>query len=289
MRATLLIVFLPILLGGSLAGAEAWVALWQIDDLFLGMTENGEVYSHDLATGQTQLAGAFGAGPWVSFGRDDEQLLALKPDGEIWAMPASTGVAVLHWTLPADREWCALQQHPDIYPSFAISCDGEVWSLYAPLQMLADFGLYAAGRWICIANADDSFFATLELGDTVQGTWEWCDPAGGFGPGPWVGFSRTYGASSSFLALKPNGEIWVHGWWSYPPTLYLALPADREWCGFLTGPEWGTGPGYALTCSGEIWTVDSPPVLVGNFALPTPVEARTWGAIKASLSRISPE
>jgi len=289
MRAALPLLALFLLIGSSPAGAENWIALWLDNDVFFGMAQNGDVYRYVPATSATEFVGSMGPGPWVSFGKIDQQLLALQPNGQVWAMDASGGAVSLYRTLPADREWCALQQHPDVQPSYVISCDGEIWSLYEPVRLLADFGPCAPGRWISIANADDSFFATLESGDTVQGTWEWCDPAGGFGPGPWVGFSRTYGASSSFLALKPNGEIWVHGWWSYPPTLYLALPADREWCGFLTGPEWGTGPGYALTCSGEIWTVDSPPVLVGNFALPTPVEARTWGAIKASLSRISPE
>ena len=281
MRAALLVTFLPILLGACPAGAEDWVALWQIDDLFLGMMENGEVYRHDPATGQTQSAGSFGDGPWVSFGRLDDRLLALRPDGEIWIMPASSGEAVPYWTLPADREWCALQQHPDIYPGYAISCDGEVWSLYEPQQMLADLGLYAAGRWICIATADDSFFATLESGDTWQGVGEYFGPSGTYGPGPWVGFSRTYGMGGNFVALRDNGEIWAHGW-SGVPSLFLALPADREWCALLTGPLWNTGPGYALTCAGEIWSVESPPSLVGTFALPTAVERSSWGRIKSA-------
>ena len=48
---------------------------------------------------------------------------------------------------------------------------------------------------------------------------------------------------SSFLALKSNGEIWAHGWSPSPPSLYLVLPADREWCGFLPGP--------VLACEGS--------------------------------------
>jgi len=278
MRIVLLFVVLSTLLSGP-AVAENWIALWQIDDEFFGMTEDGGVYRHDPATGQTELAGLFGPGPWASFGRHDDQLLALKPDGEVWAMPASTGVATLNWTLPSDREWCALQQHPDIQPTFAISCDGEVWSLYQPLQLLADFGPYAPGRWICIANADDSFVATLETGDTWQGFGDFY-PAGTYGPGPWVGFSRTYALGGDFLALHPNGEIWAHGW-SAPPSFFLALPADQEWCGLLTGPVWGTGPEFALTCTGEIWSVESPPALVGIFAASTPVENRTWGSVKS--------
>lgn len=97
MRAALLIALLPILLGVCPAGAENRIALWHIDDVFLGMMENGEVYRHDPATGQTQLAGSFGEGPWVSFGRRDDQLLALEPDGEVWAMLASSGEATPHW------------------------------------------------------------------------------------------------------------------------------------------------------------------------------------------------
>jgi hypothetical protein len=281
MRSLLLIVLLPILLGASPAGADDWIALWRIDDLFLGMVENGEVYSHDPATGETQLTGTFGAGPWVSFGRHDEQLLALKSNGEVWAMPASTGIPMLCCTLPADREWCALQQHPDIDPSFAISCAGEVWSLYEPVEMLADFGLYAAGRWICIANADDSFFATLESGDTWQGFGESFDPSGTYGPGPWVGFSRTYGIGGNFIALGADGEIWAHGW-TGNPSLFLVLPGDRDWCALLTGPVWNTGPGYALTCTGEIWSVASPPAHVGTFVSAVPVERSTWGRIKSA-------
>lgn len=272
-----------ILLAGSGPGwAENWIALWQDDDEFLGMIQSGDVYRHSPATGVTQFAGSMGPGPWVSFGRHGEQLLALRPDGQVWTMNASGGAAGLYQILPPDREWCALQQHPDVSASFAISCDGQIWSLYEPVRLLADFGRCAAGRWISVANADDSYFATLESGDTWQGTWEYCGPAGSFGPGPWVGFSRTYGMYSSFLALKSNGEIWAHGWWSSPPSLHLALPPDRVWCGLLTGPAWGTGPGYALTCSGEIWTADSPPTLVGSFSLPTPIESSTWGMTKAA-------
>ncbi len=282
MRTALpLLAFLLLLIPCNPAEAETWIALWQVNDEFLGMSTSGDVYRYIPATGTTEFAGSMGVGPWVSFGRHDEQLLALRPDGQVWAMDASTGAASLYRALPPDREWCALQQHPDIWPSYVITCEGEIWSLYEPVQLLADFGPCLPGRWISIANADDSFFATVESGDTAQGTWEGCDQAGTFGPGPWVGFSRTYGMSGTFLALKSDGEIWAHGWGPYPPTLHLALPPGHEWCGLLIGPIWNTGPGYALTCAGEIWTVDSPPVLVGAFVPPTPVESRSWGAIKA--------
>jgi hypothetical protein len=282
MKAALAQIALFLLIGSSSADAQSWIALWQDDDEFLGMMENGDVYRYVPATGATQFAGSMGSGPWVSFGRNVGQLLALQPSGQVWGMNPSSGVASLFQTLPSDREWCALQQHPDIYSWFVISCDGQIWSLYEPVRLLADFGLCAPGRWICVANADDSYFATRESGDTWQGTFEYCAPAGSFGPGPWVGFSRNYVLYSSFLALKSNGEIWAHGWASSPPSLYLELPADREWCGFLTGPAWGTGPGYALTCSGEIWTADSPPALVGSFVQPTPIAVRTWGEVKAA-------
>jgi hypothetical protein len=281
MRVALPLFAVFLLIGSSPAVAENWIALWLDNDEFLGVTQNGDVYRYVPATGATEFAGSLGPGPWVSFGRNGEQMLALQPNGQVWGMDASGGTASLYQTLPPDREWCALQQHPDIYAWFAISCDGQIWSLWEPVHLLADFGPCAPGRWISVANADDSYFATLESGDTVQGTWEWCEAAGTFGPGPWVGFSRTYGAGGSFLALNPSGEIWALGRLPNPPTLYLALPPNREWCGLLTGPEWGTGPGYALTCDGEIWSVDSPPVLVGSFLPPTPVESRTWGAIKA--------
>jgi hypothetical protein len=279
MRTALALLALSLLIASTPAGAENWIALWLDSDTFLGMTENGDVYRYIPATSATEFSGSMGPGPWVSFGRNGEHFLALQPSGQVWTMDAS-GAASLYLTLPADHEWCALQQHPDIYAWCAISCDGEIWSLYEPVHLLADFGPCAPGRWICVANADDSYLATLESGDTVQGTWEWCDAVGTYGPGPWAGFSRTYGTNPELLALNPNGEIWTHGW-TWPPTLYLALPSDRVWCGFLSGPEWGAGPGYAFTCNGEIWTVASPPVLVGSFLPPSPVESRTWGAIKA--------
>ena len=282
MRAALLLssLLLSLLVGVSPAGAEDWIALWTIGGSFFGMTENGCVYEYDPATGHTELTGSFGEGHWVSFGRRDDRLLALESGGQVWAMPASTGVAELYWTFPGDHEWCALQQHPDNLPTFAISCDGEIWRMWDPLEMLADMGQYATGRWISVANSDDSFFATLESGDTWQGMGDWFQQSGTFGPGPWTGFSRTYGMHGNFIALKPNGEIWEHGW-NWDPELFLALPADREWCALLTGPVFDAGPGYALTCAGEIWSVESPPALVGTFALPTPVEERTWGGIKA--------
>ncbi len=263
----------------SPAFAERWIALWLHEGGFLGLTEGGNVYRHVPGTTTTEYAGSFGSGPWVSFGKDGEFLLALKPDGEVWRMNASTGDAERDLSLPSDREWCAIQQHPDVAPAFAISCGGEIWSLWEPLHCLADFGPCASGRWICVANADDSYFATLESGDARQGTPEWCNPAGRYGPGPWVSFSRTYGANGSFLGLKPNGEIWAHGWTD--PSLYLAMPPDREWCAFLTGPVWNTGPGYALTCSGEIWSVASPPEMVGSFDIPTAVLPASWGRIRA--------
>ena len=269
-----------LLVGSTPAVAEDWIALWLHQGVFLGLSHGGDVYRHNPGTGETEFVGSLGPGPWISFGKNGEDLLALRPSGEVWSMNASSGAARLDLALPSDREWCALQQHPDVVPGFAISCDGEIWSLRETLHLLADFGPCATGRWICIANADDSYFATLESGDVRQGTWEWCNPAGTYGPGPWVGFSRTYGAGGAYLALKPNGEIWAHGW--SEPSLYLALPADREWCGLLTGPVWDTGPGYALSCSGEIWSVESPPMLVGAFVAPTPALSSTWGAIKAA-------
>ncbi|HOX27160.1 MAG TPA: hypothetical protein PLL30_15965 [Candidatus Krumholzibacteria bacterium] len=279
MRTILVIALFTLLAGGSPAAAQDWVALWRIGDSFFGMAESGDVYRHDPATGETEFVGSFGAGAWVSFGRQDDLLLALKSDGEVWTMPASTATAVLTWALPADRSWCALQQHPDTAPWCAISCDGEVWRLDEPQQLLADFGLFAAGPWICIATADDSFIATMENGDTWQGYGEYFEPSGTYGPGPWVGFSRTYGLGGEFLALNPGGEIWAHDW-SGNPSLYLALPADREWCALLSGPVWNSGPGYALTCAGEIWSVESTPAQVGTFALPVPVEQTTWGRLK---------
>ncbi len=283
MRTALLSLSVPLLLLSlctSPAGADDWVALWFIDDSFLGMMDNGDVHRYDPATGQTEPAGSFGSGSWASFGRVDGNLLALRSDGQVWIMPASSGQASLHWTFPADHEWCALQQHPDNQPTFAISCDGEIWSMWNPGYLLADFGPYATGRWIAVANADDSFFATLESGDTWQGMGDWCQQSGTYGPGPWVGFSRTYGMQGDFIALKSNGEIWEHGWFG-PPSLFLSLPVDREWCALLTGPLWDTGPGYALTCDGEIWSVESPPSFIGTFAQPTRVESGTWGSIKA--------
>lgn len=263
------------------AMAQDWIALWLHDGAFLGLTEDGDLFRCQPATHGTELVGSIGTGPWVSFGKRGVELLALKSDGEVWTINAYDGVAAPYVTLPSDREWCAVQQHPDVMPSYAISCDGEIWSLWEPVRLLADFGPCAEGRWICIANADDSFFATLESGDARQGTPEWCNPAGAYGPGPWVGFSRTYEPNGgSFIALKSNGEIWAHGWTS--PWLLLTMPAGREWCGFLTGPVWGTGPGYALTCSGEIWSVASPPELVGTFELPTAVRRSTWGNVRTT-------
>jgi hypothetical protein len=150
MRAALLLsilALLSVLVAAGPAGAENWIALWLIGDDFLGMTGNGEVYRYIPSTGEVVSAGSLGSGPWVSFGRQDEQLLALKSDVEVWAMPGSGGAAALYRALPADREWCALQQHPDLQPWLAISCDGEIWNLSAPPQMLADVGAYASGRW----------------------------------------------------------------------------------------------------------------------------------------------
>jgi hypothetical protein len=279
LRAALLLFVLALLVTSGPAVAGDWIALWLHEGVFLGLTEGGDVYRYSPGTGTTEFAGSLGPGPWISFGKNGESLLALKPNGEVWSMNASSGAAGQYLSLPSDREWCALQQHPDVIPSYAISCSGEIWSLWEPLRLLADFGPCATGRWICIANADDSYFATLESGDVRQGTAEWCEPAGRYGPGPWVGFSRTYGMDGSYLALKPNGEIWAHSWTE--PSLYLALPSDREWCGFLTGPVWNAGPGYAVTCSGEIWSVASPPEMIGAFELPTPVKTGTWGGIRA--------
>jgi hypothetical protein len=280
MRAALLLLILVLVGGNRPAIAEDWIALWLHEEAFFGLTEGGSVYRHDPTIGSTELAGSLGPGPWVSFGKHGEDLLALKPNGEVWSMDASSGATVLYRSLPSDREWCALQQHPDIYPSYAISCEGEIWSLWEPLQLLVDFGPCAAGRWICLATADDSFLATLESGDVYQGTSEWCDAGGSYGPGPWVGFARTTPpGGGSFLGLKRNGEIWVHSWTE--PSLYLALPADRDWCGFLIGPAWDTELGYALACSGEIWSVAFPPELVGTFEIPIPVKSSTWGGIRA--------
>lgn len=171
----LLVLFLPI--GHAPVSAETWIGLWQVGDEFLGMTTGGDVDRYIPPISVTQCAGSMGSGPWVSFGRVDERIPALRPDGQIWAMDVSTGTANLYRTLPPDREWCS-PQYPEDGSSYAISCDGEIWNLYEPAQTRADFGPSVPGRWICVATVDDSLRATLESGDTVQGTWEWCDPAG---------------------------------------------------------------------------------------------------------------
>ncbi len=126
------------------AFAEQWLAIWTEDDSWVGVADDGQMWQ--LVPGNLPNAvGSFGPGPWADFARKTihpRQYFGLKPNGEIWTL-GIFGPASLWRTLPSDREWCALEldQEAGYEPSWALSCDGEIWALTDPPQYVATLAL----------------------------------------------------------------------------------------------------------------------------------------------------
>jgi hypothetical protein len=123
--------------------ATRWIAIWTEDDSWVGVADDGQMWQ--LVPGNPpDLVGTFGPGPWVDFGRKTSgyphEYYALKPNGEIWVRQIF-GAATLFRSLPSDREWCAIELcHEGGYPPFfALSCEGEIWSLADPPEHVDTF------------------------------------------------------------------------------------------------------------------------------------------------------
>jgi len=137
-----------------------------------------------------------------------------------------------------------------------------------------------AVEWLALWTEDDSWVAISDEGEI----WQLIpgnppDHVGSLGPGPWVDFARKTQHPHVLYGLRPNGEIWS---WEFnaPPTLYRVLPDDRQWCAIELNQEAGAPPGYALTCTGEVWVLADPPHYAGTFSPPVPAENASWGQIK---------
>jgi len=144
-------------------------------------------------------------------------------------------------------------------------------------------GAANADRWIALWTEDDSWVGMKEDGDV----WQLVPgndpvPAGDFGPGPWIEFSKSW-SDHAHYALRPNGEVWRLS--SLGPSgvgvLFRSLPSDREWCALLTVPEACEGPEFTLACNGEVWVLTDPPRYVESFGDgPVQVTPSTWGQLR---------
>lgn len=145
------------------------------------------------------------------------------------------------------------------------------------LSMLL-IGAAAAQDWVALWTWDDSWVGMKSDGEVwqyVPGT-ELPHLVGTFGDGSWAAFSRN---DLEILALKSNGEIWAMNGLG-ATRLFLSLPSDRQWCALLTAPEGSSGPYFALTCAGEIWTTSATPRYAGDFDGTVPTKATNFGAVK---------
>ena len=143
-------IFVLVSLIASPALAVRWIAIWTEDDSWVAVADDGQMWQ--LVPGNPpDLVGSFGPGPWVDFGRRTSQYpheyYALKSNGEIWTRQIF-GTATLFRTLPSDREWCALElcHEGGVPPFYALSCDGEVWTLADPPQHVDDFFISLPAR-----------------------------------------------------------------------------------------------------------------------------------------------